>query len=415
MKKLNVLHFLLLVLFLSSCNLQLNKAKKTTVPNGYEPTLILVSFDGCRHDYQDSAFTPALDKMAKLGVKADGLQTVFPSKTFPNHISIVTGLHPEHHGIISNRIYDAKTGDWYKLSNGAPTQSKWYHGEPIWVTAERQGIKTATYFWPGSEAEIAGYRPTYWKPYNGKDPYDGRVNQVLKWLDLPKDQRPRFISLYFDEPDHSGHKYGPMTPQAIKATERVDSQLAALWAGIEKRHLESVVNVIVVSDHGMAQLSRDSIIFLDDYINLNDVEVIDWSPVLALRPHSGMEDAVYGALKNAHPKLNVYKKGEIPAKYHYNNNEFIQPIIGITDLHWTVVSHKYFDSHPKRYTGGTHGFFPGYSDMDGIFYAQGPAFKKHYQAPLFQNIHIYELMCRVLKITPAPNDGNPEVTTDLMK
>ena len=396
----------------TSCSV---KPSLSPIPDGYEQTLILVSFDGCRYDYPDSAATPALDQMEEKGIKANGLKTVFPSKTFPNHLSIVTGLYPEHHGIISNKIYDAQTGDWYKLSNGAPAESKWYHGEPIWVTAEKQGLKTATFFWPGSEAEIAGHRPTYWKPYKGKTPYKDRVNQVLKWLDLPKAERPRFISLYFDEPDHAGHKYGPQSPESLLALERVDSQLVALWAGIQERKLDGVVNMMVVSDHGMTQLSRDSVIFLDDYINMNDVKVVDWSPVTAIRPLAGYEDAVYAALKGAHPKMQVYKKGEVPEKYHYNNNEFIQPIVAIADLHWTIGQKSYFNSHPHVATGGTHGFDPDFKDMNGIFYAQGPAFKTGYEAPLIQNIHLYELMCRILSIDAAQNDGDAKKTLELMR
>jgi len=405
--------FLLIALWwMTSCSV---KPTSTPIPAGYENTLILVSFDGCRYDYPDSANTPALDQMARNGIKASGLKTVFPSKTFPNHLSIATGLYPEHHGIISNKIYNAKTDEWYKLSNGAPKQSKWYHGEPIWSTAEKQGVKAATFFWPGSEAEIAGQRPSYWKPYKGRTPYKDRVNQVLKWLDLPKAERPRFISLYFDEPDHSGHEYGPESPKTLRALERVDSQLVALWTGIKERKLDGVVNVMVVSDHGMTTLSRDSVIFLDDYINMNDVKVIDWSPVGAIRPLPGYEDAVYTALKGAHPHMQVYRKGEVPEKYHYNDNEFIQPIITIADLHWTVGQKNYFNSHPNVGTGGTHGFDPDYTDMNGIFYAQGPAFKKGYQAPLIQNIHLYELMCRVLDIDPAQNDGDNSKTLELMR
>ncbi len=402
---------LLVISWMTACN-----TRKTVSPVNpdFQETLILVSFDGCRHDYPDHAITPALDAMEANGVRVEGLKTVFPSKTFPNHLSIVTGLYPEHHGIISNRIYNDKTGEWYKLSNDAVTESKWYNGEPIWSTAERQGLKTATFFWPGSEAEIAGYRPTYWKPFDASTPYKDRVAQVLKWLDLPKDQRPQFISLYFEQPDHAGHVHGPLTPETKKATEEVDAQLATLMAGIKKRQLENVVNVMVVSDHGMTPLSRDSVIFLDDYINMNDVKVIDWSPVAAIRPFPGKEDAVLAALQNV-PHLQAYRKGELPEKYHYNDHAFIQPIIAIADLHWTIGQHSYFDSHPKIATGGTHGFDPDYTDMNGIFYAQGPAFKKGIKTPVFENIHLYELMCQVLKIKPAQNDGAKEASFGFLR
>ncbi len=402
----------LLIIILTGTGCITKLPRHTTAPR--DQTVILVSFDGCRHDYPDSTFTPALDEMAKTGVRAS-LQTVFPSKTFPNHLTLVTGLYPAHHGIIANTIYDAQNDRWYKLSNGAPTDSSWYHGEPIWATAERQGIRTATFFWPGSEASFAGYRPTYWREYDGSVPFDERVSQVLKWLDLPPGERPRFISLYFEQPDKSGHAHGPQAAETLTAVRQVDSQLAKLWEGIKVRHLADGVNVIVVSDHGMTALSRDSVIFLDDYINMQDVQMIDWSPVAAIRPKAHKTDAVYLALKNAHPRLHVYRKGELPARYHYNDNAFIQPIIAVADLHWTITTRDYFDKNPKVATGGTHGYDPAYHDMDGIFYAAGPAVKHLKETESFQNLDVYNLMCRILHIKPAQNDGDDDISRKILK
>ena len=401
---------LLTVLMFNSCSIHKQVATK-----GFAPTLILVSFDGCRYDYPDKAATPGLDQIEATGVKAAGLKTSFPSKTFPNHLSIVTGLYPGHHGIIANRIYDDVNDEFYTLGNGAATEGKWYQGEPIWVTAERQGLKTATFYWPGSEAEIKGYRPTYYKAYDNDFPYNKRVEQVLNWLDMPDATRPQFISLYFDEPDHSGHEFGPATPEALSALEGVDQQLSDLLKGIQTRDLQDKVNIIVVSDHGMTELSRDSIVFLDDYIDMNDVKMIDYSPIAAIRPKPGKLEEVYQKLKGAHPHMQVYKKGALPEKYHYNDYKFIQPIIAIADLHWTLTTHGYFDTHPHYPSKGTHGFDPDYQDMNAIFYAMGPDFKKGVHYPVIQNTNIYDLMCYLLKINPASNDGSLEVTKGMLR
>jgi len=407
-KKIVVLLSWISILFLFSCHTQKGLPQKDT---SFKKTLILVSMDGFRYDYFDKARTPGLDELIKTGVKAKSLIPAFPSKTFPNHLSIITGMYPEHHGIISNRIFNAATGEWYKLGNSkAVTDGKWYKGEPFWVTAEKQHIKTATFFWPGSEAKINGFRPTYWKHYDESIPYPDRVAQAMSWLDMPAEKRPQFISLYFDEPDHSGHRYGPDSPEVVKAIEKVDSNIVLLEKELAIRHLTDKVDIIIVSDHGMTPLSRDSVIFLDDYVNMNDIKVVDWSPVVAIRPKQGKEDAVFNVLKNAHPKLAIYKKADIPARLHYSDNPLIQPIIGITSLGWTVTTRKYFNSHRHKATGGTHGYDPAYPDMHAIFIASGPSFKKGLVVKPFENIQIYELMCRVLNIKPSPNDGDIKKT-----
>lgn len=404
---------LILVLF-AACNTSKQVGHKETSEQ-IKPTLILVSFDGCRYDYPDHCDTPNLDAIAANGVKAEGLKTSFPSKTFPNHITIVTGLYPGNHGIIANKIYDHNTGEYYKLSNKAVTEAKWYNGEPIWVTAELQGFKTATFFWPGSEAPIKGVRPTYWKAYEHTFPYEKRVERVLNWLDLPEEERPQFISLYFDEPDGQGHRHGPLSKEALSALEEVDGHLGDLLKGLKERGLEDKVNIIVLSDHGMTTVSRDRLIYLDDYIDLNDVLVVDWSPIAAIRPKPGKEEKVYNALKGAHPHMKVYKKGELPEEYHYNDYKFIQPIIIVADLGWTMGSHQFYGKKPGKPSGGTHGYDPNYTEMNAIFYAQGPAFKKGYTAPVFQNIHVYELMCAVLGLEPAQNDGDIKEVKELLE
>lgn len=223
------------------------------------------------------------------------------------------------------------------------------------------------------------------------------------------------MTLYFHEPDHSGHVYGPASTQVITALENVDKQLQDLLNGIKSRQLENKVNIVVVSDHGMTSLSREKIVFLDDYIDMDDVLIVDNSAVVAIRPDQGKTETVYQQLKDAHPNMQIYRKEEIPAKYHYNNHKFIQPIIGVLDLGWSATTHDYFDSHPNYPGNGTHGFDPDHQDMNAIFYAKGPAFKKGVQLPVVHNIHLYELMCAVLKINPASNDGNLYETRAILK
>ena len=266
-----------------------------------EPTVLLISLDGFRWDYLEKAHTPNLDRLVNTGVKARALIPVFPTKTFPNHYSIATGLYPENHGIIANTMYDPVVDDTFALSlRAAVSDGRWYGGEPIWVTAEKQGQISATLFWPGSEAEIEGFRPTYWYEYDHDMPHADRVNQVLAWFDLPPDHRPTFITLYFPDTDDDGHRFGPDSPEITSTIQQLDSTLGTLFQGLMERGIMEEINILVVSDHGMASIDSTQMIFLDDYINLTQAGVIDWSPILGLRPPEEVRENIYAALKNAH-------------------------------------------------------------------------------------------------------------------
>jgi predicted AlkP superfamily pyrophosphatase or phosphodiesterase len=382
------------------------------------PVLILVSIDGWRWDYQDRFQTPALGRFAREGVRAEGLIPVFPSKTFPNHYTIATGLYPAHHGIVSNNMVDPALPGRFTLSNRDVQQdSRWWGGEPIWVTAERQGQVAATMFWPGSDVEIAHHRPTYWRMFDTKVTNEARVDQLLEWLDQPDAKRPTFLTLYFSDVDTAGHDEGPEAPQTRDAALRVDAALDRLRRGVERLRIPGV-NYLILSDHGMAALSRDRVIVLDDYIDLARVDLIDSSPILGITPKPGTSAAeIYAALHGKHPALQVYTRSTLPAQYRLTDHPRIAEIIGIADDGWLVTTRRRFEEQDWRSDseGGAHGYDPKHRSMQGLFIAAGPRFKSGITVPPFENVHVYELMCRVLGLTPAPNDGDPRVTSGFLR
>ncbi|MDZ7266658.1 MAG: ectonucleotide pyrophosphatase/phosphodiesterase [candidate division KSB1 bacterium] len=376
------------------------------------PTVILISIDGFRHDYLDRAAAPNLQRLARNGVRAHGMIPAFPSKTFPNHYTLVTGLYPEHHGIVSNTMLDPEGKARFRISDRAAVEdSRWWGGEPLWVTAQKQGQLTATYFWVGSEAEILGTRPAYWKRYAHNTPNRARVAQVLAWLDLPKPQRPTLITLYFSTVDEAGHEFGPDSPEVMQAVAAIDTVIGTLLEGLAARDIFQQVNLIIVSDHGMAATSAGRVIHLDDYLDLQQVDVIDWTPVLALLPRPGEEEAVYQKLKGAHPHLQVYRKAEVPERFHFRGHRRIMPIIGLADEGWTISTR----GRNRRPRGGDHGYDNLLPSMRATFIAHGPAFKSQLQVAPFQNIHVYNLACEILHLVPAPNDGSLDSVRTMLK
>lgn len=386
-----------------------------TPPANTPPPLLLISIDGFRADYLERHAPPTLTTLAREGMRAEALIPVFPSLTFPNHYTIVTGLYPDHHGIIANTLFDSTLG-WFRLSDrDAVSDGRWWQdGEPIWVTAARQGLRTATYFWPGSEAEIHGVRPTYWIPYDSSIPGETRVRQVLEWLALPDSLRPRFLTLYFSDVDHAGHEYGPDAPAVAEAVQQVDGYLRLLVDGLKAQGWLGRMHLLIVSDHGMTATSYDRVIFLDDYISLKDVQVVNWSPVLMLTPRSSRFEAVLQALQQAHPHLHVYRKESLPTHLHFGTHRRIPPIIGLADAGWTITARERFMQSSDRFPAGMHGYDPTLPAMHGILIAHGPAFVQGQVVPPVENIHLYALMCHLLGITPAPNYGSLEATASML-
>jgi predicted AlkP superfamily pyrophosphatase or phosphodiesterase len=295
---------------------------------------------------------------------------------------------------------------------------RWWGGEPIWNTAERQGRKSAAMFWPGSEVMIGGRRGTYWMPYDDDMPNAERVSKILGWFRLDEAQRPSFLTLYFSDVDNAGHSRGPDSDDVKDAVMRVDESVGNLVAGVKQIGMDDRVHYVIVSDHGMAQLSPDRMIVLDDYIDVSTADVTDWAPVLGLTPKDGDVEKMYRALKDKHPALEVYRSNEIPAEYGLAGHPRLPAIVGIAKEGWFITSKKEEQrwGEPDRHApGGAHGYDARLQSMQGLFIANGPRIRSGMRVRAFENIHIYDFMCAVLGLQPAKNDGDPAVTRDMLR
>lgn len=365
-----------------------------------KPYLILISFDGFRADYFDLFEAPNFRRVSNRGVRSDGLLSVFPSKTFSNHLSIVTGLRAERHGIVSNSFYDPQREQRYSMSDAkAVTDGTWYLGEPFWVTAERQGMVTGTYFWPGSEAAIQGVRPSYWTTYDGKVPNASRVDTVLGWLQFPPERRPHFVTLYFSDVDTAGHAAGPASPQVGRAIEEVDRQLGRLLDGIEKMDIRDQVYVVLVSDHGMSETGPSQYVSIESLIDVNRVTVTDAGAVTSLRVTAGAAEAprVRDDINARLEHGRAYLREEVPPKFHYSRSSRIGDVIVIMEEHYQIGRSDRIPKGPI----GAHGWDPALKSMNGIFLVMGPNIRKGVRVPLVSNLDIYPFMAELLGVRPA--------------
>lgn len=381
------------------------------------PIVILVSIDGWRHDYLDRFKPPALSALAARGVRSEGLIPSFPTKTFPNHYTIVTGLYPQNHGIVANTMDDPSIGQRFTMSAETARDARWWQGEPLWVTAEAQGVVSASMFWPGSEVAVKAVRPSYWKPYQDDYPIRDRVLQVLAWLQLPEHQRPRFITLYFSNVDTAGHNFGPDAPETRAAALLVDAEIAALVDGVTGLGLNDRVHFVIVSDHGMSALSEQRIVVLDDYLDMTTVDMIDSSPVIGLTPRKGTTADIVAAVRGKHPSMRVYLREETPEHLHYRNNPRIPPVLIMAEDGWTIAVRNQVDrwARENRRLGGAHGFDTIAKSMQGLLIATGPQFRVGLVVPPIENVHLYDMMARVLGLTPAPTDGNRAATNTFFR
>ena len=370
------------------------------------PPLVLISLDGFRWDYcaLHPAETPHLRQLAAEGCTTRGLIPVYPSNTFPNHYSIVTGLYPAHHGIINNEMFDPASQTFFHYNRPASVhENRWWGGEPIWVTAIKQGHPSASSFWVGSEAEIEGVRPTYWKPYDYKIPFANRLDELAGWLRLPAAQRPAVITFYLEETNSVGHKFGPGSPELAAAVKLLDGRVGAIQERLKAEGQD--VNLVVVSDHGMTPISVDRVIVLDDYLDPAFVQVDFYGPVAGLRPLDGNAPSVVRAL-SALPHARAYLAQDLPARFHLSGNTRIPPVWIVPDEGWEIELRNHFKVVRDRYNKGDHGYDPAFASMRGILIASGPSFMRGVVIDPVENVHIYNLLCAALQLTPAPNDGD---------
>lgn len=396
-------------------------AHPTTVAEARAPVTILVSIDGFRPDYLDRGVTPALSKLAAEGVKAD-MRPSFPSKTFPNHWTIVTGLRPDRNGIVANKMEDPRrAGEVFTMASDDPFW--WNEATPIWADAEKAGIRTATMFWPGANVAAGGTKATAW-PYEisgGTRPRDWvqfnqavsdeqRVNTVIDWMRRPAAIRPRFVTLYFDTVDTAGHQFGPDDPRTTKAVAEVDANIGLLTR--ELAALGQPANLVIVADHGMAATSSARTIVLDTLAKPSDYRVVETGPYAALDAQPGRATALEASLLKPHPHVECWRKAELPARFHYGKNPRVPPYLCLAESGWTIAE----KAPTATFTGGNHGYDNDSPDMRALFIASGPAFAVGRTLPVFDNVDVYPLVRQLLGMPAASGvDGDTSPFRDVVK
>lgn len=391
----------LLTLFLCLTGCEIAPAPPKAETASGLPPVILISIDGFRPDYLHKGDTPTMDALAERGVFAT-MHPSFPSITFPNHYTLVTGLRPDHHGIIGNIMIDPDIpGETFNVSRrtGVDDPRWWNDGTPAWVTAQMHGLMSASIFWPGSDVPILNTRPEIWYHFDPKKTPAQRVETALGWFDRPAEKRPALSLLYFDGVDHHGHIDGPFSPETREAARSVDEALASLVAGLKSRHIAA--NLIVVSDHGMTELSPLRVIPLTTLAPAQAMTVVTSGSYAGINPVPGHERELAKALGTLHPHLTCWPKSQIPARFEYGHNARVPTWLCLAESGWTLVR----DAH-DHVAKGAHGYDNLAPAMTATFIATGPAFLSHKTLPPIDNVDVYPLVMMLLGLLPEPNDGS---------
>ncbi|KAF2099367.1 Phosphodiest-domain-containing protein [Rhizodiscina lignyota] len=410
------------------------KATQALLSNGsafFPPTTILVSLDGFRADFLQRGLTPTLNSFIAEGISPLYMLPSFPSVTFPNHYTMATGMYPEAHGIVGNTFWDTDfEEEFYYTHPKSAKQPKWWGGEPLWVTAENQGVRSAIHMWPGSEAHIGGIEPAHVDKYNGSEVLEHKVKKVLQYIDLPgqeheefssmriNEQRPQLVLAYVPVVDTHGHKYGPNSTEIRQTIKNVDDMLKKLFEGLQARNLTQLVNVVVVSDHGMATTDVTRLMQLEDLVDTSKIEHTDGWPLYGLRPKNIKDlESLYNQVKENtkdNPNVEIYLRDKnMPERYHFSNNDRIAPLWIVPKAGWAIVKKDEFDVQEALKNGdvyhprGLHGYDHEHPLMRAIFVARGPAFphKPNSRVEVFQNTEVYNIVCDSIGLSPAPNNG----------
>jgi predicted AlkP superfamily pyrophosphatase or phosphodiesterase len=377
-----------------------------------KPYVVMVSLDGFRYDYAKKYGAKHLLALGAQGaIASEGMIPSYPSLTFPNHYTLVTGLYPEHHGIVANKFYDPVRKQRFAYNDASSKDGSWYGGTPLWVLAEKQGMRSACFFWPASEAEIGGMRPSYYLKFDDHFPDPKRIEQVVSWLRLPAEQRPHFITLYYSNVDHAGHDYGPDSPQTAAAVAHVDQLVGDLWAKIRK--LELSVDLIVVSDHGMER-EQGAWIDLDKYADLSHFTTV--GSLLYPDSESAAEKA-YQELKIKSDAFTVYRRKRVPAVLHDDSNPRGGDPVVVANGPYAIRDHAPEGGAPDYPPDvGEHGYDPRVlKSMRAIFIAAGPDIRAGSTLQPFENVNVYPLVARILGLNAPKVDGSLNVLAKILK
>jgi len=355
----------------------------------------------------DRGLSPNLSRIIDSGVRARWMTPSYPALTFPNHYTIVTGLRPDHHGIIHNSMEEAELGSFRLNLREAVTDARWWGGEPIWVGAEKAGVRTATLSWPGSEAAIQGVRPSQWREYDSTTRLPDRVDQVLSWLGQTDPQAPRLVTLYMEQVDHAGHGHGPESPEYAAAIAEVDTAIGRLLDGLQARGLADSTNLIVVSDHGMASVPEGQVIATEDMVDPSIAKDVSVGQSVGFAPLPGKQRQAENILLGAHAHYDCWRRDALPPRWAYGSHPRVPPILCQMHEGWDALTRERIATR-KPGNRGSHGYDNALPSMRAVFIARGPSFQQGKTLPGFDNVDVYPLLTRLLGVPAAPNDGDPE-------
>jgi predicted AlkP superfamily pyrophosphatase or phosphodiesterase len=381
-------------------------------------TVIVISIDGFRADYIDRGFSPHLMSLKASGAYARAMRPSYPSVTEPNHYTLMTGLYPDHHGVVDNTMIDpSMPGEVFgKPPYTFDNDPRWWDGAtPIWASAAKAGTIVASSGWPGTEARVHDVSPAYLQTWNPQLKPTAQTQVVLGWLSLPAALRPKLVLLHYDPVDNTGHAFGPDSPQVNAAIRDVDAAVGQLFDGLKQRRLAGTTDVVIVSDHGMSAVGPNRIIWLDDLFKPADAIVPSFGAYAGVDPLPGHEAEVAAALLKPHDHMTCWKKSEIPPRLHFGTNPRVPAIWCDAEDGWLVVTHAIAAAYGNHPIYGDHGYDPADPKMAALFLAVGPDFRKGVTVPDFANVNVYPMLARLLEIAPLASDGDDSLIRAALK